>query len=709
MDAEHAWSELPATGSGVEVVVDLPDDQGRTRPGAPIFSNDLDEVLISASAQSEHSAAATFIDARMAEEEISASSPSPESPKSPSQPPRSPPPPPQSPPGGNGRGDEFDNFTASIDRGGNGARQTGGSKTAAAHDTYAEEHAGEPFDDAYLHQQGYKLVRVFDYTLASRAPLYQQNRYELKKGYTPSKKRPRKRFLAHRIVDGRDVLGAGDRRVIYGWPAIMVAGPGSTVFVCEGENKAQALIDAGLLATTALSHAWMPECASALVGRHAIILEDNDDDGRRIASSTQKKLAPVAASTRIVSAAYLWKHLAGAAELRPHDDVVDWIALGGDPKRLLDICREIPIEGALESVCATDVEIEDYEWVWPGRLALKKIGLIVGLPDEGKGLVISDIAARITRGGAPWPCGEGFAPLGSVIILTAEDDISDTIVPRLMAAGADLARVHIVKMMHEAGKERMFSLVTDLPVLRQKIVEVGDVAMVIIDPVSAYLGIGKVDSFRATDVRAMLGPLKVLAEELRVSILGVMHFNKKIDVTNVLLRISDSHAYGAAARHVYGVINDPDNHRRLFVKGKNNLARYEQKTLAFSIDEREVGTDKRTGKPIRRPYVVWHDEPVDITATEALRAVSECKSPSAIDDAKGFLEDLLSNGPVSSTDVQEAAKENGVSRATLRRAKKELDVDIKRDGPIVNNVHTWRWHLPANTETEEQSNTTASG
>jgi hypothetical protein len=88
-----------------------------------------------------------------------------------------------------------------------------------------------------------------------------------------------------------------------------------------------------------------------------------------------------------------------------------------------------------------------------------------------------------------------------------------------------------------------------------------------------------------------------------------MHFNKKVDVTNVLLRISDSLAYGAASRHVYAVINDPDNFRRLFVKGKNNLARYEQKTLAFSIDEREVGTDKRTGNPIRRPFIVWHDEP----------------------------------------------------------------------------------------------------
>src|SRR5262249_46732646 len=258
-----------------------------------------------------------------------------------------------------------------------------------------------------------------------------------------------------------------------------------------------------------------------------------------------KNLAPVAASIRVVTTAHLWKHLpTNAQEIEPGDDVKDWVEEGGNPAKLLDICREIPAESvALESVCAADVEIEDYDWIWPGRLALKKIGLIVGLPDEGKGLTVSDIAARITRG-SPWPCGEGCAPLGNVIVLSAEDDVADTIVPRLIAAGADLQRVTILKMVRDANTERMFSLISDLGVLRRKIIEIGNVIIIIIDPVTAYLGVGKVDSFRATDVRAILSPLKDLAEELRVAVLGIMHFNKKIDVTNVLLRISDSLAYG---------------------------------------------------------------------------------------------------------------------------------------------------------------------
>jgi putative DNA primase/helicase len=379
-------------------------------------------------------------------------------------------------------------------------------------------------------------------------------------------------------------------------------------------------------------------------------------------------------------------------------DVSDWLKTGNGLKQLLERTEQAPKSVAFASVCAADEEIEDYDWVWPGRFALKKIGLITGLPDEGKGVLLSDIIARVTRG-LSWPCNEGNAPVGNVILFTAEDDSKDTIVPRLMAAGADLKRVTIIKMFREAGKERMFSLVTDLPMLRQQVIEIGNVKMIVIDPVSAYLGIGKVDSFRATDVRAVLGPLKEFAEELRLFILGVIHFNKKMDVTNLLLRVSDSLAYTAAARHVYGIVNDEDNQRKLFVKGKNNIAPREQQTLAFGFNTREVGTDKRTGNQISRPFIVWEDRPVDITATEALQALNESKSPSERESAKDFINMLLSNGPVGSKDVYEAGKENGFSKRTLERARRQLGIDPKKDGPKNEKGEiTWRWHPPVKKE-----------
>jgi hypothetical protein len=158
----------------------------------------------------------------------------------------------------------------------------------------------------------------------------------------------------------------------------------------------------------------------------------------------------------------------------------------------------------LASARAATFKMAGIKWLWPNRFAEGKLGIIAGLPDEGKGQLLSYMAAQITRGGE-WPCDEGSAPKGNVVLLSAEDDPNDTIVPRLAAAGADLDRVEIVRMVRGTEANRMFSLVTDLDLMRRKLAEVGDVRMLQIDPLSAYLGHGKIDSYRTIDVRAVLG------------------------------------------------------------------------------------------------------------------------------------------------------------------------------------------------------------
>ena len=135
---------------------------------------------------------------------------------------------------------------------------------------------------------------------------------------------------------------------------------------------------------------------------------------------------------------------------------------------------------------ASEIEPERVEWLWPARIARGKHTCIAGEPGTGKSQLSIAIAAAITIGGE-WPCGEGRAPLGSVIILSAEDGPADTIVPRLIAAGASRDRVHIVSAVPtENGKGRRgFNLHADLDRLEQKIAEVGDVALVVIDPISS--------------------------------------------------------------------------------------------------------------------------------------------------------------------------------------------------------------------------------
>jgi hypothetical protein len=180
----------------------------------------------------------------------------------------------------------------------------------------------------------------------------------------------------------------------------------------------------------------------------ANIYGDNDEAGRKHAAKVASELSGTIPDIRVIT----------FHELDVHGDVSDWLKTGKTREDLTARAEQAPKYIALGSVCAANEEIEDYDWVWPGRFALKKIGLITGLPLQ------SDIIAHVTRS-ALWPCDEGRAPLGNVILLAAEDDINDTVIPRLMAADADRKRVHIIKMMREADKERMFSLVTDLPVL----------------------------------------------------------------------------------------------------------------------------------------------------------------------------------------------------------------------------------------------------
>jgi putative DNA primase/helicase len=196
-------------------------------------------------------------------------------------------------------------------------------------------------------------------------------------------------------------------------------------------------------------------------------------------------------------------------------------------------------------------------------------------------------------------------------------------------------------------------------------------------------------------VRAVLGPLVSLAADLKVAIIGIMHFNKKLDVTNALLRVSDSLAYGATARHVYGVVADADNRRELLVVAKNNLSTNAAgKALAFSFGVRDVGTDPNSGETIAAPHIMWHSEYVDVTATEAMQAASEFKSPTAVDDAKQFLRALLSSngGRLSQADIEEVAAAEKISDKTLRRAKKALGIRAEKDHSVKDGK--WSWVLP---------------
>src|SRR5262249_17328760 len=243
---------------------------------------------------------------------------------------------------------------------------------------------------------------------------------------------------------------------------------------------------------------------------------------------------------------------------------------------------------ALVSRCAAEIPPEKIEWLWPGRLARGKHTCIAGESGTGKSQLSIAVIAAVTTAGQ-WPCGEGQAPIGNVIILSAEDGPSDTIVPRLLAAGADLSRVHVVSAVRDAVGRRALNLQHDLALLESKIAEIENVALVVIDPVSSYLG--RTDTHKNSEVRGVLEPLSEMAECTRVAILSVTHFSKAgpHNSTKALHRFIGSIAFTGAPRAAFAVIEDAEHDgRRLFLHAKNNLARASQ-GLAFRLEQCLVG------------------------------------------------------------------------------------------------------------------------
>jgi hypothetical protein len=125
---------------------------------------------------------------------------------------------------------------------------------------------------------------------------------------------------------------------------------------------------------------------------------------------------------------------------------------------------------------------------------------MVGDTGLGKSQAAASFTATLTKTGR-WPDGT-VAPTGSVIILGSEEPLNMVTRPRLEAAGADTSRVYCLKAVEkEEGGATTFSVQQDLESLAAVVREVNDVALIVIDPVTSYLG-AEIDSHKTTDVRA---------------------------------------------------------------------------------------------------------------------------------------------------------------------------------------------------------------
>lgn len=364
------------------------------------------------------------------------------------------------------------------------------------------------------------------------------------------------------------------------------------------------------------------------------------------------------------------------------------------------------------------VRSEPVRWLWPGLVPLGKLTVLCGDPGLGKSFVTLDMAARAGRGG-PWPGDTGATgapgatgivpasvvlsgthPLadeppvapetladeppvtptapneaapGGALLLSAEDDPVDTIRPRLEAMGADLDRVVLLAgMQTREGLVDEFDLSRDVHQLAGAITERAGLSLVVIDPVSAF--VGATDSYNNAQVRAMLKPLSDVAADTGAAIVLVTHLRKG-EGGPAVQRAMGSLAFTAAARQVLVAMRDPaDADGRMLCVAKSNVGR-DRLSVPYRIEDGRVVY----GEPVRASA----DEIVERRAPP--RPAHRPPSP-ANEHFAGLLRDeIASAGFVEQEDVRRLAEMCGASWNGVRLAQwreshglEVLDLDGKK-------------------------------
>lgn len=326
---------------------------------------------------------------------------------------------------------------------------------------------------------------------------------------------------------------------------------------------------------------------------------------------------------------------------------------------------------------AASITPKAIRWLWRYWLARGKMQVLAGSPGTGKTTIAMYLAACITSG-RPLPSGECPA-VGDVLIWSGEDDPSDTLVPRLIAAGAELSRVHFVSGIYRDGEvQRSFDPARDVEVLAAAAAKLENVALLIIDPlVSAVSG----DSHKNAEVRRGLQPLVELADKLDAALIGITHYSKGTQGSDPLERVTGSIAFGAMARIVYGTVRmkaeDGETSRMVLARAKSNIGP-DGGGFAYTFKQCEIEGGISTS------YIEWGEELAgtarDLLAEPEHEGNQQDDRHTETGDAGAWLRDLLKDGPKLVKDIKQQASKADYAWRTVERAASNTGVIRHRDG-----------------------------
>lgn len=321
---------------------------------------------------------------------------------------------------------------------------------------------------------------------------------------------------------------------------------------------------------------------------------------------------------------------------------------------------------------ALSYAIERVHWLegYEGFIPLRMVTLCAGLPGLGKSMLVCYLAAQESKAGR------------TVCIAAAEDSIEHVLIPRLIAARADLKLIEFIGYEDEHG-DGALHLPDHGTLLRATINRVKP-SLFAVDPIGSFLG-RAVDAWKDTDVRSALGPFKTIAEENQCACLLVAHLNKGSGP--YLKRIGNSAAFGQFVRSGLLFGRDPDDKdrekgsQRVLVSGKLNVGAPPQ-ARCYDIESTFIPSADGTPPDISTARLNYKGESPH--TTEELLANSEKTTTEPSPETREavlMLNQILAGGKsIPRKEIESEARSWGLSMKPVYNAAERLDVVFEMAG-----------------------------
>lgn len=486
----------------------------------------------------------------------------------------------------------------------------------------------------------------------------------------------------------------------------LLADPGIPLWITEGAKKVDAALSHGVRCAIGVQgvYGWrgtnghggktaLPDWEQvALNGRDVILAFDSDCMTKRSVRGALDRLAAFLTGRGATVGYCIMPDLPGGAKCglddffaqgrgRTFDDLCACIVETLPPLAHADAVPDDDDEPELLRL--SEAPSETIEWLWPGWIPRRMLTILGGYGGDGKSTVMASLIGAWTTGGT-LPDGAA-APATNVLMLSAEDDVSYAIRPRLETHGAAIDRVFLLKGTRTSeGRSRWLDLRRDVAVM-ERVIREHEIGLVVIDPLSSYLP--KADRNSEGDIRDALQPLMGLMERTDVAVVGIMHVGKAADGRRASQRLLGSTAFTALARSVLMVADIPDDKQPDDVETQGK-----QKVLQVVKSNYAIAPPPRL---FRRPLdaaIRWFGES-GVGIDECFASASGGKrgpQPQDREEAEQMLREMLRGGTVPVTEVMAEAKRLGFSVATMRRAKKALGIEAVKIGY----ARGWQWRFP---------------